>query len=65
MKIPRDETFFRQARRYRLRYTCRHCAFFHEASGACVHGFPNHEHTDDYYEKPGEFIVFCKDFELR
>lgn len=64
MKIARDEKFFQQAHRYELRYTCEHCAFYHEASGSCVHGFPNHEHLASYYERPGPFIIFCKDFEL-
>jgi hypothetical protein len=64
VKIPRDETFFAQARAFGLAYTCERCAFFHEASGRCVHGFPNHEHRADYYRRPGEWIVFCKDFEL-
>ena len=64
MRIPRDETFEEQRRAYRLRFTCEHCAFFHEPSGGCVHDFPNEEHRLAHYDADYEWIVFCKDFEL-
>ncbi len=65
MKIPPDRTFFEQARLFDLRWCCEDCVFFHEASGLCVHGFPNEDHRRAHYERPVEFIISCKDFELR
>jgi hypothetical protein len=65
MKIPRDERFFEQAAQFELRFCCEHCSFFHEDSETCVHDFPNGEHRESYYARPGEWIIFCKDFELR
>ena len=64
MRIPSDETFEEQRRVYRLRFTCEHCAFFHEPTGSCVHDFPNEEHRQAYYDSAYEWIVFCKDFDL-
>lgn len=64
MKVARDEIFDEQRRAFRLRFCCEDCAFFHEPSGRCVHDFPNDEHLFAYYEAPGEWIVFCKDFEI-
>jgi hypothetical protein len=64
MKVPRDTEFDEQRLRFTLRFCCEHCAFFHEPTGRCVHDFPNDEHRLEYYDRPGEWIVFCKDFEL-
>ena len=44
---------------------CEDCAHFHAPSGRCIHEFPNEEHRRAYYEAPGDWIVFCKDFDLR
>jgi hypothetical protein len=65
MRIERDQRFDDQRRAFALRFTCEECAFFHEPSGACVHDFPNEEHRLSYYDAPGRWIVFCKDFDLR
>jgi len=65
MKIPRDEVFDEQARRFRLRFCCEDCALFHDPTGRCIHEFPNEEHRASVYEAGYPLIVFCKDFELR
>jgi len=64
MRIPRDERFDEERRRWELRFCCEDCAYFHAPSGRCIHEFPNEEHRRGYYDAPGEWIVFCKDFDL-
>jgi hypothetical protein len=64
MWVPRDERFDEERERSGLRFTCEHCAFFHEPTGRCIHGFPNEQHRLSFYDAPGDWIVFCKDFEL-
>ena len=66
--------------RFRLRFTCEHCTYFHVEHEACTHGYPNAEHRESRYQ-PSEQqalpsadtqtqvdtveLVFCKEFELR
>lgn len=59
-----DKRFWREQKRYRLRYTCETCAFFDPPTGLCAHGWPNDEHRDAWYGRQPERIVFCKEFEL-
>ncbi len=51
--------------RFRLRFTCEQCAYFHVDSERCTHGYPNAEHRDAYYQAGAGALVFCKEFELR
>jgi hypothetical protein len=52
-----------EAARYRLRFTCEHCAHFVAERAACAHGYPAAAHHAldlavlDVFE-------FCKEFEL-
>jgi len=52
-----------EAARYRLRFTCEHCAHFVPERAACAHGYPAAAHHAldlavlDAFE-------FCKEFEL-
>ncbi len=68
MEFSRDERFVEQRRRFHLRHTCEFCAFFDAATGACVHGWPNDRHREQYYDpsegQGGDRIVFCKEFEF-
>jgi hypothetical protein len=64
LKLPQDEGFRQQRRRFALRFTCEHCALFDPQENACAHGFPTDEHRLEYYEPHDALIVFCKDFEL-
>lgn len=64
MKLPQDEVFREQRERYRLRFTCEHCALFDDAKEKCAHGYPTTEHRDAHYERPDALLVFCKHFEL-
>ena len=64
MRIPRDAIFDEQVARFALRFCCEDCVFFHEDSQGCVHDFFNDEYCRVYYDESGEWIVFCKDFEL-
>lgn len=64
MKIPQDARFREQRERYRLRFTCEHCALFDDRNEVCAHGFPTAEHRDAHYEDETAKLVFCKHFEL-
>ena len=66
MEVAFDERFASQAEEYSLRFTCEHCAHFDEASGVCIHGFPNGFHRWSHYfgGDPPPTILFCKDFDL-
>jgi len=64
VKIPQDERFREQRSRYRLRFTCEHCALFDDRNETCAHGFPTAEHREAHYEDPQAALVFCKHFEL-
>ena len=64
MKLAQDEAFRQQRERFRLRFTCEHCALFDEAREECAHGYPTTEHRDAHYRDPDARIVFCKHFEL-
>jgi hypothetical protein len=60
---PIDDQLLEDAARYRLRFTCEHCAHFVPESGGCADGFPNDVHRS----RPlgaGEQLTFCKHFEL-
>jgi hypothetical protein len=64
VKILQDERFREQRSRYRLRFTCEHCALFDDEKETCAHGYPTSEHRDAHYENPDAPLVFCKHFEL-
>jgi len=64
VKIPQDERFREQRRRYRLQFTCERCALFDERAETCAHGYPTREHRDAHYEDDNALLVFCKHFEM-
>jgi hypothetical protein len=64
VKIPQDERFREQRRRFRLHFTCEHCALFDDKTEQCAHGYPTREHRDAHYEDESAPLVFCKHFEL-
>lgn len=64
MKIPQDERFREQRRRYRLQFTCERCALFDDQTEKCAHGYPTSEHRDAHYENENAPLVFCKHYEM-
>ncbi len=69
-----DETLLREIRQRRLRFTCPHCLYYlpapagqvDRASGSCAHGWPNREHArEPGATETGQYLVFCKEFDLR
>lgn len=66
MEVAFTPTFDEQRTRYRLCFTCEHCAHFDTDLEVCLHGYPNGMHRLAYYEatpRPAA-ILFCKDFDL-
>lgn len=63
MRTAVDDELRTEARVYRLRFTCEHCAHFDPATATCAEGFPNEIHRDVDLERVPH-IVFCKSFEL-
>ena len=64
MRQRRDERFERERRDFALRFTCEDCVHQDADTGECVHMYPNSEHRLSYYDSPGEWLLFCKDFDL-
>lgn len=67
MRTDVDDLLCSEISRYRLRFTCEHCAHFDEEGraekeGACSQGFPSREHRSTPL-RPGDTLVFCKMFE--
>lgn len=58
MKTLIDQRLRTEAERFRLRFSCEHCAHFDEDAGKCAEGYPNEEHTDGSLR--GEQVLFCK-----
>ena len=63
MKVPQDERFVEERRRYALRWNCEDCALYDGALG-CAHNYPTHRHRASRYENPKADLLFCKDYEL-
>jgi hypothetical protein len=64
MKLEQTAAFREQRERFRLRFTCEHCAMFDEQRESCAHGYPTTEHREARYQDPEARLVFCKHFEL-
>ena len=64
MRLPQDERFREERKRFKLRFCCEHCALFDANKPRCAHGFPTLEHREARYEDPEARLVFCKEFEL-
>jgi len=66
MEVRWRPRFEAQRREFSFRFTCEDCAHFDEATGECLHGFPNGLHREGRYAgDPGPAtILFCKDFDL-
>jgi hypothetical protein len=60
---PIDETLLREARRFRLLFSCPDCASFDPEADRCSLGFPHAPHRDPSLEGRAE-VTFCKAFEL-
>lgn len=63
MRTPVDERLRREAKRFELRFSCPHCAYFDEASGRCSEGYPNQDHLSPELAERS-VLLFCKSFEL-
>lgn len=64
MKIPQDERFRRERKRFDLRFNCEDCTLFDPERETCAHGFPTASHRKARYEDPDVAVLFCKEFEL-
>jgi len=64
VKVDGGPRFREERRRYGLCFTCEDCAHFAPETEKCGHGYPNDEHRAARYERVGELIVFCKEWEL-
>jgi hypothetical protein len=58
-----DERLRREARAYRLLFTCQQCAHYDEDAACCVHGYPVEPHSHIDLAHAAE-VCFCKEFEL-
>lgn len=63
MHTPIDPRLVEEAERFRLRFSCDHCAYFDDAHDRCSEGFPHHEHRSSALSGR-KLLVFCKSFEL-
>lgn len=63
MKTRVTEVLRDEAARYRLRFTCEHCAHFVAERAACAHEYPAAAHHGLDLAVLDEF-EFCKEFEL-
>ncbi|HLV19501.1 MAG TPA: hypothetical protein VKZ49_01415 [Polyangiaceae bacterium] len=63
MKSSVDETLKREARDFRLRFSCEACAYFEPDDGGCSNGYPNQDHRSGDLERAAH-VIFCKEFEL-
>jgi hypothetical protein len=57
-----DDRLRSEVQRFRLRFTCEHCAHFDPELTECSQGYPADEHRDPRLEGRSE-LVFCKMFE--
>ena len=67
MHVLRDSRFDDEAERFALRFTCDHCACFDRRKERCRHGWPTELHRLGRYRqalRPGDEVIFCKEFEL-
>lgn len=72
LRFPLTPTLLDEAARFELRSACRHCLYWVERRGECLHGWPDEgqrrwplDAPDPATgEAPGE-AAFCKEFELR
>jgi len=64
MKLPQDETFRVEARRFGLKWCCEDCTRFDPAHETCAHGYPSERHRKGRYADPRVDLLFCKEFEL-
>ncbi len=63
MKHRLDERLLDEVERFRLRYSCEACVHFDPIEARCGEGYPNHEHRQRPL-RAGEWLCFCKSFEL-
>jgi hypothetical protein len=64
VRIHRDQQFDAEAQRLDFRHCCEDCGHYDVATGGCRHYWPNEEHRQAFYLRPGTEVVFCKEFEL-
>lgn len=63
MKTRVTPAFREEAARFRLAFTCEHCAHFVPESNACGNGYPTEPHRKVDLATRSE-LEFCKSFEL-
>ncbi len=61
MKTVIDERFRKEAKKFRLQFTCPDCAYFDPRAEVCSEGYPIDEHRSPSLDR-GE-LLFCKLFE--
>jgi hypothetical protein len=62
VRLPVDGRFIAETEAFALRFTCDDCLHYLAESGRCAHFWPNAEHQG--LPEPGQFVVFCKEFEV-
>jgi hypothetical protein len=67
MRSTVDARFLEERERFRFRHACEDCMHFDEAAAACSHGFPTEDHrrAKTASARPGDPVVFCKEWEAR
>lgn len=63
MRLPVDQRFVDEAKRFSLRGSCEACVYLAPESQTCSEGYPNHEHLA-LPREVGQSVCFCKKFEL-
>lgn len=58
-----DDQLREEARRYRLVFSCDHCAQFDLENELCSLGYPSEPHRSPNLEARDE-VIFCKTFEV-
>jgi hypothetical protein len=65
MRLEHTPEFASERKRYQFAFTCEECAHFDRRAERCRHEYPATEHRQAFYERPGQEVVFCKEFELQ
>ena len=61
MRVVRTPEFDDERDRFAFRFSCEDCGHFDQAKGRCRHEWPNELHRQGPL---GEWVDFCKEFEL-
>ncbi len=64
MRLVRSPEFDEERERFALRFCCEDCGHFNRTDERCRHDWPNDTHRAAFYERRGDDIDFCKEFDL-